>query len=201
MPFLFLLISVGAAKISLGQASAPAQMAAAVLPLPEAWREGAGVRLFTPPNTIVSLRPSRNGMMCTIVRPTDDEFDVRCYAEEFLKVMDRAREISRESGADTALARRRLDEEIKSGRVHLPDHPTAGYRMLGPMNAYDARTNSVTAEIDKWQSVHFPFKTAAELHLPTEPDGTMPFVMASGTWWSHVMIVHAPVKDGSAGRE
>lgn len=195
MRCLLLVIYTGAAETLLAQTpvSSAEQIAAALLPLPEAMRADAGVRVFTASGAMVPLRPSRNGMMCTVVRPGSDEFDVRCYAEEFLKVMDRARELSR-AERDTLLAQRRLDEEIRSGRLRLPDHPTAGYRMLGPIKGYDPRTNSVTAEIEKWQSVHFPYKTAAELHLPTEPNGTMPFVMASGTWWSHVMIVHSPPK-------
>lgn len=67
--------------------------------------------------------------------------------------------------------------------------------MLGPISAYDPGTNSTTAAIDKWQSVHFPFRTAAEVGLPTEQEGPMPFVMASGTWRSHVMIVHTPPRE------
>ena len=188
---LFVSLSVGAGEELRAQAPivSPAdQIAAAVLPLPEAMRAGAGVRVFAS-GAMVTLRPSTNGMVCTVVRPGGEDFDVRCYAEEFLKVMDRSRELERNT-PDTMVAQRRLDKEIKSGRLRLPDHPTTGYRMLGPIKAYDPRTNSVSAEIDKWQSVHFPYKTAAELHLPTERNGTMPFVMASGTWWSHVMIVH-----------
>jgi hypothetical protein len=47
-----------------------------------------------------------------------------------------------------------------------------------------------------------PFRTATEIGLPNESElsearqATMPFVMASGTWWSHVMIMHeAPGRD------
>jgi len=64
--------------------------------------------------------------------------------------------------------------------------------MLGPMSAYQPATNAVGKEIQSWQSVHFPYKTAAEIGLPEEGQvtGTMPYVMASGTYWSHVMIEH-----------
>jgi PAS domain S-box-containing protein len=46
--------------------------------------------------------------------------------------------------------------------------------------------------IASWQSVHFPYKTAGEIGLPEEGQvsPTMPYVMASGTFWSHVMIEH-----------
>ncbi len=64
--------------------------------------------------------------------------------------------------------------------------------MFGPISGYDAATNTVTKEIACWQSIHFPYKTAAEIGLPVEGEvaRTMPYVMASGTFWSHGMIEH-----------
>jgi hypothetical protein len=62
--------------------------------------------------------------------------------------------------------------------------------MLGPISAYDPATNAVTGEIRSWQSLHLPFQTAGDLTLPTESNRDMPYVMASGTWWAHVMIEH-----------
>jgi len=81
---------------------------------------------------------------------------------------------------------------VKSGKLVLPDHPTAGYRMLGPISAYHVATNTTDKEIESWQSVHFPYKTAAEIGLPEEGTvaRTMPYVMSSGTFWSHMMIEH-----------
>jgi hypothetical protein len=64
--------------------------------------------------------------------------------------------------------------------------------MLGPISAYNPATNTVSNEIEAWQSIHFPYKTAAEIGLPEEGTvaRTMPYVMASGAFWSHVMIEH-----------
>jgi hypothetical protein len=67
--------------------------------------------------------------------------------------------------------------------------------MLGPLSAFDSATTTTTAAIDTWQSIHFPFRTAAEVGLPLTREGVMPFVMASGTWWSHVMIVHTAARE------
>jgi len=172
------------------------QIAAALLPLPEVMRSGAGVLGFGPGSSLITLRTSTNGMVCTTTRPGEDTFDVRCYHESFLPIVRRMRELSRQgkSGQDVYLT---VDVEIKSGKLRLPDHPTAGYRMLGPISAYDAATNSVSKEIESWQSIHFPYKTAAEIGLPEEGavTRTMPYVMASGTVWCHVMIEHEQVPD------
>lgn len=53
--------------------------------------------------------------------------------------------------------------------------------------------------MQKWQSLHLPFRTSRELGFTQrgecgKPDtpGLMPFVTASGTWWSHIMIVREP---------
>ncbi len=85
-----------------------------------------------------------------------------------------------------------IDAEVKAKKLAIPDHPTAGYRMLGPISSYQVSTNGVGKEIESWQSVHFPYKTAGEIGLPEEGQvsSAMPYVMASGTFWCHVMIEH-----------
>jgi hypothetical protein len=168
-------------------------IAASVLPLPEALRAGAGVRVVAPSGVRI-LRPSTNGLMCTADRPGDEVFDVRCYHVDWLTVMDYAR-LLRQQGVRDSVLDARLKGAEQQGVIRFPDSPTAGYRMLGPIRAFDATTASAGDAISKWQSVHFPFRTATELGLPITAEGDMPYVMASGTWWSHVMIVHRPVDE------
>jgi hypothetical protein len=130
-------------------------------------------------------------MVCTASRPGDAEFDVRCYHESFMPVVRRMRDLHSRGVKDDEIYRT-IDAEVKAKKLAIPDHPVAGYRMLGPISAYRAETNTVGPEIESWQSVHFPYKTAGEIGLPEEGQvrHTMPYVMASGTFWSHVMIEH-----------
>jgi hypothetical protein len=167
------------------------QVASAVLPLPAVMREQATVLGYAPDMAIVTLRQGSNGMVCTASRPGEDEFDVRCYRESFMPVVRRLRELHSQAVKQDEIYRT-IDAEVKAKKLAIPDHPTAGYRMLGPISAYHADTNTVGSEIKSWQSVHFPYKTAAEIGLPEEGQvaNTMPYVMASGTFWSHVMIEH-----------
>jgi hypothetical protein len=167
------------------------QIAAAVLPLPPSMREQAGVLGYAPDLSVISLREGSNGMVCIGTRPGDDSFDARCYQQSFMPVVRRMRELYSQGKNWDGVAQE-IDGEIKSGKLKLPDHPTAGYRMLGPISAYDPRTNTAGKEITAWQSIHFPYKTAAEIGLPEEGQvpRTMPYVMTSGTFWSHVMIEH-----------
>ncbi|MGC2367207.1 MAG: hypothetical protein WA555_19540 [Candidatus Sulfotelmatobacter sp.] len=129
--------------------------------------------------------------MCTASRPGDAEFDVRCYHESFMPVVRRMRDLHSQ-GVKGDEVYRIIDAEVKAKKLAIPDPPTAGYRMLGPISAYQVTTNAVSKEIESWQSVHFPYKTAGEIGLPEEGQvsSTMPYVMASGTFWSHVMIEH-----------
>ena len=191
--FVFFCGAVGLAQQPPHVPSAEQQIAAAVLPLPESMRAGAGVRGYDHDLKPVMLRQTSNSMVCTGQRPGNQIFDVRCYHESFLPVVDRMRDFFRKGGKPEAIFST-IDSEIKTGKLKLPPQPTAGYRMEGPISAYDQKTNTAGKEIKSWQSVHFPYRTAAEIGLPDERDhiGSMPYVMTSGTFWSHVMIVHEP---------
>jgi hypothetical protein len=172
-------------------ASPEQQIAAAVLPLPEGLRAGATVVGYGPDLKLVTLRAGSNGMVCTGMRPGSTQFDVRCYHESFMPIVRRIAEL-REQGLGRQEIDRAIDAAVQSKRLALPTSPAAGYRMLGPASAYSAVTNSVGSEIESWQSIHFPYKTAAEIGLPEEGTvpRTFPYVMSSGTAWSHVMIEH-----------
>ncbi|MEZ4587494.1 MAG: hypothetical protein R2909_13945 [Gemmatimonadales bacterium] len=164
---------------------------AALLPLPAALRPDARVIAYTDDGPAIVLREGSNGMVCAADRADDDRFDVRCYHESFMPVIERRRELARER-LDWNATAARIDADVKAGRLHLPESPTAGYRMLGPIAAFDWARNRAGPEIARWQSIHFPYKTAVELGLPTEPDGNLPYAMLAGTYWSHVMINAPP---------
>jgi hypothetical protein len=170
-------------------ASSNQSIAGALLPLPEPLRAGASVVRVDASSHLDTLRQGTNGMTCIADAPNDDTFDVRCYRDTFIPVVYRAFYFR-------PIDNRALAAEIKAGTFKLSAEPTAGYRCEGPISAYDASRNEVSAAIECWQSVHFPFRTAAEVGLseeaavPERLQRDVPYVMASGTFWSHVMIRH-----------
>ncbi|HEV2146701.1 MAG TPA: hypothetical protein VGR37_04725 [Longimicrobiaceae bacterium] len=170
--------------------TAEQQITAAVLPLPASMRAGAGVIGYGAGGRETTLRASTNGMVCMGDPPGDDRFDVRCYHESFFPYAGRVVAADRLRGPATDSARAAVREDLRTGRLACPEVITAGYRMLGPARAYDPAMGRVGPEIRSWQSVHFPRRTAEAVGFPTEREGTMPWVMASGLCWSHVMIVH-----------
>jgi hypothetical protein len=168
-------------------------IAAAVLPLPTPLRSGAGVVRFDASGRPRVWRAGTNGMTCLADRPGDEWFDVRCYQDGFIGVLYRARALYAAGVADT-LVERTIDSEIRSGALAVTREPTAGYRMLGPIAGYDSLLNTVSDTIDAWQSIHLPYRTAPALAIPTNENGTHPYVMASGTYWAHVMIMQRPLR-------
>jgi hypothetical protein len=167
------------------------QIAEALLPLPDALRAHATVIGYAQDMKLIVLRSGTNGMVCTTTCPGDKNFDVRCYQESFMPIVRRVRELQAR-GKSEHETDHVIDSEIQAKTLPLPTSPAAGYRMLGPISAYSSATNSVGKEIETWQSIHFPYKTAAEIGLPEEGKvpRTFPYVMSSGTFWSHVMIEH-----------
>ena len=164
------------------------QITAAVLPLPPPLRAGAAVVRLDARGRPEEWRAGQNGMVCLADQPGDSLFDVRCYHASFIPLLYRARQLVA-AGTPDSLVTTTMDREIHRGRLHLPDGPTAGYRMLGPISGLDWATGTASDTIDVWQSIHFPYRRAEQLGLPTEEDGIRPYVMSSGSWWSHVMIM------------
>lgn len=166
-------------------------VAAATLPLPESMRNGAEVVQLDDAHQPTVLRKGTNAMVCIADKPGDDQFDVRCYQKDFIAVV---------YPAYPAPSSAKVAADIKAGNLKLSNVPTAGYRCLGPASGYDPLTNRLTADVECWESIHFPFRTASEIGLPEEADvpeslqRSVPYVMASGRYWSHVMIRHPLVK-------
>jgi len=169
------------------------QIAAAVLPLPVEFRDGAGVVTVDGRGQPHVVRASANGLVCLADPPGDSMFDVRCYQASFVPLIYRIRQLAAQGVADSVLDRT-IDAEIRSGRLRITKEPTTGYRMYGPIAGYDSMRNAVGDGIDAWQSVHLPYRTAASIGLPTSEDGIHPYVMASGTYWAHVMIMQQPLR-------
>jgi len=174
------------------------EIARATLPLPEKLKDGAAVVRMSSAGFPETIRKGTNSMVCIANGPAPG-LDVRCYQEDFIGVVYRNFQLVAEGVRGPELANR-VEAEIKAGKITLPTHPTAGYRCAGPAKGYNEAAGTVTDEIYCWESVHFPFRTAQELGLMDESEvpeamkRKVAFVMSSGRYWSHVMIMHP---DGS----
>lgn len=174
------------------QDPAPA-VAAAVLPLPEPLRPGATVVRLSRDGQVDTLRTGSNPMVCFADNPSDTLLDVRCYHSTFVPMIYAARRLGPSTRNADAMDGR-IRAEIAAGRLVVPPSPTAGYRVLGPLRGYDPATGTLSSAMDRWQSIHAPFATLASMGVGDVPHGIEPYMMASGTWWAHVMIMQAPLR-------
>jgi hypothetical protein len=176
---------------SRSQAADPTrQIAILLLPLPDSLRAGAGAAHRDAGGRIVTLKPSRNHLVCRRIVPGEEPFDVRCYHEAFWPVVDRMLALKAEHVQWDDLVGR-IHAELAAKTLPLPAAPTAGYRMLGPLRAIDTVAGRWTREMERWQSLHVPFQTAGAMGLPIDEQRDMPYVMASGTFWAHLMFEHS----------
>ena len=168
----------------------------ALVPLPEQLRDGATVmhRLDVMHDPVV-VRQGTNGIVCMRFVPGQAAWDARCYDTAMFKAFMRSVELFRSALSQDSVSSR-MEAEVRAGTLMLPAHPTAGYRVLGGPDEYNPATGAVTSRMEIWQSLHVPFATAKEMGLPDESTVTdaqrtqTPYVMASGTWWAHVMLEH-----------
>lgn len=159
----------------------------ATLPLPPELRDSASIVSLDSVGKVTTLRSGAGRMVCIADPPGDDSFDARCYHRDFIPYLYRARQLSAEGVSGNEI-NTRIEQELAAGTFHMTMVPTAGYRMLGPLTALTEDGTAWTGEMQRWQSIHIPRATAEDLGFVTENEASMPYVMASGELWAHVMI-------------
>src|SRR5262245_52785853 len=137
---------------------------AAVLPLPPALRAGATVVRYGRDSLPQLVRQGTNGLVCIDDMPGDSLFDVRCYRDTFIRVVYRAYKLGYDPNGP------KVRDEVLSGKLPLPREATAGYRCLSPATGYNTASTTIDATIDCWESLHVPFRTAAEFGFPDQSD-------------------------------
>jgi hypothetical protein len=166
------------------------RIAAAVLPLPAALRDGAGViRLRNDGPAYDVIRPSTNGFMCYGPEGGERAFNAQCMNAAMMPLVARDAELARDHQRDQT--NQIIEQEVAAGKLKIPDRPVASYLMRGPASAYDPVTGRAQAPIRTWQMIAAPRQTGATLGLleAETPGTTIPYVMQPGTAWAHIMVV------------
>jgi hypothetical protein len=162
------------------------QIAAAVLPLPEAMRAQATVLGYRPAGAaLVVLREGTNGMHCLADDPSDDRFHVACYHASLEPFMARGRELRAQGVVGTAVDSVRY-AEVAAGTIVMP---TTGalYQMTGPKGDFDAAAGR-TREAQALYVIYIPGATTASTGLSTTPQVGAPWLMFPGTPKAHIMF-------------
>jgi len=161
------------------------QISAAVLPLPSAMRDGAGVMGYRAAGKLEVLRPARNGMQCLADDPTDDQFHVACYATSMEPFMARGRVLRAAGTSGTQIDTVRF-AEVKRGKLRMPSVPAALYSLTGPKGDFDPVSNSAPKSRPLFV-LYMPNATTATSGLPSQP-GKGAWLMYPGTPKAHLML-------------
>jgi len=164
------------------------QIAAAVLPLPAAMRDGATVLGYRDTVSLVELRKGTNGMICLADDPAAPAFHVACYHQEMEPFMARGRAL-RDAGVKGDAVDSVRYAEVAAGTLPLPKGASALWQISGPPGSWDPITNTVTGGRSLYV-IYLPFATAASTGLSTTPQGEgQPWLMSAGTPKAHIMLI------------
>ena len=168
-------------------ASPAVQIASAVAPLPEAFRESATVLGYVQGRSgLAPLRRTEGAFICLADDPTNERFHMACYHRSLEPFMARGRELRAQGRAERVDSIRYA--EIRAGTLPMPTGPAALYSLTGTETSLNVSTGAITGARPLYV-VYIPFATAESTGLPTQPAPNAPWLMFPGTPKAHIMFV------------
>jgi hypothetical protein len=168
------------------QLTADQQIAAAVLPAPEAMRAGATVLGYGDDGRLKKLRQGSGELICLASDPKAERFHVACYHRSLEPFMARGRALRARGITGDKVDSVRF-AEVREGKLRMPRHPAALYSLTGPAGSFDPATGTMV-EGEPLYVVYVPFATGKSLGLATEPVEGAPWIMHPGTPKAHIMF-------------
>ena len=162
------------------------QIASAVSPLPEQFKANATVLGYEgDAKVLVSLRQGDGPYICLADDPKEaDRYHLACYHKDLEPFMLRGRQLRAEGVVNVDSAR---FAEIKSGKLSMPNHPSALYSLTNKREELDASTG-LLRNAQPLYVVYIPNATGESTGLPTRPAGPGPWIMFPGTPKAHIMF-------------
>lgn len=194
--FILILGILAAGFTSLAQDMIPSkevQLRTAVIAAPADKRDNSTVLGYNEKGELVTLREGSNEMICLGDDPKLPGLNVAAYHRDLEPFMKRGRDL-RASGKSAKEASDIRDEEVKSGKLKMPEQPATLYVYTAKAEDYEAVTGSVKDGYLRYV-IYVPYATAASTGLPVKPDAPgMPWLMDPGTHKAHIMISPPPKK-------
>jgi len=169
----------GADKHAINQAIAAA---------PDELKEGAAVYGYNADGTLRLIRKGTNALICTADDPEREGFETACFQKSLLDYISRGRVLRAEgmNGQDSVTKRK---EEIAAGTLPFVTGQAIQYILYGENASYDEATGEVLNSSVRFV-IYVPGATPESTGLPTAPMAPgAPFIMDSGTFRAHIMIV------------
>ena len=155
------------------------QIKTAVLPAPDADKDGAMVYGYDASGELVVLRDGNNNLVSIGDNTNKEGINVSCYSVKLEPFMARGRELSAE-GKDFKEKREIRGAEVASGKIPMPKEPSMTYIYYGK----DENYNKTTGELKDGQYryvIYTPFATPESTGLPIKPHAKGN-AMAHGSW-------------------
>jgi hypothetical protein len=163
------------------------QIATAVLPAPDADKEGAMVYGYNENGEFVVLREGTNNLVCIADNPDREGISVSCYSKRLEPFMARGRELNAEGKSQEERNEIR-GREIESGALMMPREPSMLYVYFGSEEDYDRETGALANGRFRYV-IYTPFATTESTGLPDKPHAPgMPWLMDPGTHRAHIMV-------------
>lgn len=177
-----------AARVSAQSAVVPsteAQVAAAVLALPEEFRATATVLSIAQYPTTV-LRQGTGAMICLADDPREPRFHVACYHKDLEPFMARGRGLrARGVAADSVNVIR--NAEVESGKIPMPKQG-ALWQLFAAPDSMDWATNTPRGGRSLYV-IYMPGATIESTGVPASAPAGVPWLMFPGTPRAHIMFV------------
>lgn len=174
------------ATTAMAQPPVAEQIAGAVSPAPEAMRDGATVLGYSG-GELVTLREGEGDLICLADKPGDERFHAACYFKALEPFMARGREL-RAQGKERNEVLETRAADIESGKLAMPEGPSALYSLTGSVGSFDPATGEVTGA-NRTYVVYIPYATAESTGLSPQPATGAPWIMSPGKPWAHIMLV------------
>ena len=190
--FLILLVFISAHTLAQELPSEEIQISTAVMAAPESEQSIATVMGYsTLEGTLEVIREGSGDMICLTDDPTKSGFSVSCYHKDLEPFMARGRVLKSEglNGKDIFDKR---EEEVKAGKLSMPEDPATLFVLTAPDDTYDRTTGQVDKTYLRYV-IYIPYATVASTGLPLKPEAPgMPWIMDPGTHRAHIMINPPP---------
>ncbi len=185
LPIIIWLCTLSAVACS--QEKKEEQIAAAVMAAPESQRAEATVYGFDGNGDLVLLRKGSNNLLCLADNPQKKGFNVACYHKDLEPFMARSRALRKE-GKNNGEIFKIKEEEVKAGKLKMPENPTTLHILSGADGIYNAETGMVDNASYRYV-VYIPYATQKSTGLPLKPvTNGGPWLMDPGTHRAHIMI-------------
>lgn len=141
-----------------------------------------------------TVQKGTNGITCKIGKGdrgnTRNSLAVFCPANSFatsVKQLDALRARSKGKKMDRAAMMAMVKTAMKDGTLQMPKPGSVAYAFRGAGDSWGKDPAKIKGH--SWQLISEPMETGKDLGLPEKPEGTMPWVMDSGTPFAHIMVM------------